>query len=80
MRLNRHFTMELPADRNNYTQSSEVDRIFKHFAIWQARGGLLLLPPGGRLVEYSLPVPPAPPEGVSAEGAAWAEERLWIQG
>lgn len=75
MRLNRHYVLETTADFSR----EALERFRTHFLRWQAQGGALVLPPESRLVEFG-DVHPALPEGVSEEGAAWAEDGLWIPG
>jgi hypothetical protein len=75
--MTRHFVLETPPER--YYSEDEVRRYLRTFAQWRAQGGLLVLPPGARLVAFDV-AHPLPPEGVSQEAAAWAEEVRWTLG
>lgn len=70
MRLTRHFVLETPL----HFSAEALERFRDRFTQWSVRGGVLVLPPESRMVDVG--APPPPPEGVSAEGAAWAEEEL----
>lgn len=69
MRLTRHFVLETPL----HFSAEALERFRDRFTQWSVRGGVLVLPPGSRLVAFDV-AHPMPPEGVSLEGADWAEE------